>query len=103
MAKRNYSNYSKSKSKPEEDFEPILEPVEDPVRSSPIIGIVSDCVRLNVREEPSMSADVLMTIDAGSEVQIIETINGDASETSFYKIITVCGMEGYCMQKYINV
>ena len=102
MSKRNYSNYSKPKSKPEEDLEPIPEPVEDPVQSSPIIGIVSDCVRLNVREEPSMSAEILMTIDAGSEVQIIEAIDGDTPEMSFYKIITICGMEGYCMQKYIS-
>lgn len=63
------------------------------------LGKVVDCVKLNVREEPSTKASVVFEITAGSMVFIDETCSTD----EFYKICTEHGVEGYCMKKFIEI
>lgn len=113
MAKRNYSNYSKQKIKPEseeatvirdiehviEDQTVIPEIIEPEATDTKIMGVVSNCTRLNVREEPTTSAKVLTVIEADTEVQII--LNEE--ENGFSKVIIADGREGYCMSKYITI
>ena len=60
-------------------------------------GVVIDCLKLNVRKEPSGDAEVLAIIDALSKV----TVDMDASSGAFYKVCTAAGVEGFCMRKYI--
>ena len=62
-----------------------------------ISGVVTDCVKLNVRKEPSPNAEVVAVIELLSEV----AVDMDASSEGFYKICTAAGIEGYCMKKYI--
>ena len=89
--------------------DPVVEP-EAPVASQVdedpeveedeiIIGVVTECAKLNVRKEPSADAEVLTTILLGAEVKvdIFESTNG------FYKVCTGAGVEGYCVEKYINI
>lgn len=81
-----------------------IKPVDDAaniskeeIRASIVSGAVVDCLKLNVRKEPSIDAEVLAVIPADSEV----VIDIDASVSEFYKICTVAGIEGFCMRKYI--
>lgn len=114
MAKHNYTNYSKQSKKPEETSIPA-EPVvsmskrvsvpeleETPAANAvanpePISGIVDNCIRLNVREKPSIDAEILTALEAGSEVRLLK----DEMENGFYKVCTASGLEGYCMCEYI--
>lgn len=63
------------------------------------MGVVTDCLKLNVRKEPSLDADILCEITALSSVVVEE----DKSTADFYKVCTEAGIEGYCMKKYIAV
>lgn len=67
------------------------------IEKTMISGVVTDCLRLNVRKEPSPDGKVLAVIDTLSEVVV--DINSP-SET-FYKVCTAAGIEGFCMKKYI--
>ena len=114
MAKHNYTNYSKQSKKPEEPSMPaepvvpmskrasVSEPEETPAanavsKSEPIAGIVDNCIRLNVREKPSVDAEILTALEVGSEVRILK----DETENGFYKVCTASGLDGYCMCEYI--
>lgn len=63
------------------------------------LAVVTGCERLNVRETPDKDANVLTTIQAGSEVMI----DMAASTTDFYKVCTAVGIEGFCMKQYITI
>lgn len=77
-----------------------LHPVDDAAGEktmAAVAGVVTDCLRLNIRKEPSPNGEVLTVIDALSEVMV--DING--SSDAFYKVCTIAGIEGFCMKKYI--
>lgn len=61
-------------------------------------GIVSNCSRLNVREEGSMKSTVLKVIDAGTEVDILEI----PSKGQFYKI-KIEDIIGFCVKDFIEL
>lgn len=84
------------------------EPVEEePVEEEPTmqitpvqtIGVVKNCSRLNVREAADADADVIGTVEEGSEVEIDEA----SSTSDFYKVYTAAGLEGFCMKKFISI
>lgn len=118
----NYTNYSKPQTAPvvepevkDEVIAPVVEETvetkveetvvaptpETPVDSEPdgILGVVTECAKLNVRKEPSTEADVVTTLLIGTEVMV------DIFESTeeFYKVTTGAGVEGYCMKKFINI
>lgn len=64
-----------------------------------VTGVVTDCIKLNVREEPTPTATILGTITASTELIIIE----EGSTADFYKICTSAGLEGYCMKKFVTI
>lgn len=109
MSKNDYTKFSnprKMEQKPVENQngvtkveEPVEPKVETPEVPEPIVGVVVNCKKLNVREEPHIEADVLCVIEAGCEVTV------DIFETTeeFYKVCTEAGVEGFCMKKYIEV
>lgn len=82
------------------DSEPETTPEPD-VPSAPAykLGVVADCVKLNVRECASTIAKVVRTIPKGTKVAAFEEEGCD----EFYRIETVSGVKGYCMKKYIDV
>lgn len=113
---RDYTRYSKGANETVETVntfdpgcseEPIVEDayVEMPVveekveESKPIIGVVANCSKLNVRENPYPTADVLGVINADTELIISEA----ESNKEFYKICTASGLEGYCMKKFVTI
>ena len=79
---------------PVESVEPeVIEEVE------PTIGVVVDCLKLNVREDAETGASIVGTINASTEL----IIDMAQSTSEFYKVITSSGIEGFCMKKFIRV
>lgn len=62
-------------------------------------GVVINCIKLNVRENPAAGSRVVSIIDAGSELAVIT----DESFGNFYKICTESGVEGYCVKDYVRL
>jgi uncharacterized protein YgiM (DUF1202 family) len=123
MSKTNYNKISKKS----ESIEPIMETtslgsvevVADVVETESITvtnsekvvtkkkpekkikkGVVVDCVKLNVRNNPHPNAAIELTIDKGTEVEITDSVG------EFYcvrKGTTTEGFTGWCMKKFISV
>lgn len=103
---RDYTKFSNNK--PEEKIEPVVEevveaPVEETIEEviikPEVIGVVVDCLKLNVREAPNANADVVCVVDASSNLVIIE----EESTDEFYAVCTASGAEGYCMKQFIKI
>lgn len=109
MAKTNYNKMSTAKEDVNAEVESVVE--ETVVEAeAPVVekkpekkikkGIVVDCVKLNVRNNPHPNAHIELTIDKGTEVEI------DGSEGDFYHVrkgTVTEGFNGWCMKKYISV
>lgn len=93
-----------------EQTEPIAEPaptpevklVKETVETKPlpktVTGTVANCVKLNVRSAPISSADIVTVIPVDTEVEI----NIKRSTSSWLKVTTASGIEGYCMRQFVN-
>lgn len=68
------------------------------VPAEPVYGTVCDCKYLNVRKAPSLTAEVLCTIPAGTKVKV--EVNAKGNE--WVTVITPKGITGKCMKKYIK-
>lgn len=117
MGKKNYNNYSKlekvdeiENTQVEEQVEEIENAqVEEIVENSvgevvetttPVqFGVVTNCIKLRVRQEPNSDATVLGEIDALTDVQV----EMSESTEDFYKVCTASGLDGYCMKKFITL
>ena len=115
MSKTNYNKMHYNKpaevEKPVEVEQPVEETVEEVVteteqpveetvtKPEPKMGVVTECMKLNVREEPNADANIVCTINLATEVEIDEA----NSTEDFYKIYTASGIEGFCMKKFIAV
>lgn len=108
--KKNYNKMSTEKAKAETAVdtvidetvvtEPIVKKAEAPKREPKKFGVVVNCEKLNVRNNPHPNAAIELTIEKGTKVEIVGS-NGD-----FYNVrkgtITE-GFDGWCMKKYISV
>lgn len=73
-------------------------PNENPVlEEKTIIGIVSNCAKLNVRENPTKACEVKCVLNSGTEV----IIDIEKSTNTWYYVTTPSGIEGYCMTQFI--
>ncbi len=63
------------------------------------VGIVTDCMNLNVRKAPDSDADIICQIPCLSEILIDEA----GSTEDFYKVCTAAGVEGFCMKRFIRI
>lgn len=82
--------------------ETVVETVTEPEivnEPEPTIGVVTNCVRLNVREDSEPNAKIVGSINASTEL----VIDMAESTDEFYKIITSAGIEGFCVKKYITI
>lgn len=122
MAKHNYSQYSNKKktnnsdissnavkmevkheSEPEVLMGPIVvEPVNETVDTvdipKTVDGVVVNCVKLNVRAEANIDADILCVLNVMSEIKI----NVEKSTRDWFYVCTATGVEGYCMRKFVD-
>jgi SH3-like domain-containing protein len=120
LSKHNYSQYSDKKktnntqsksnkavtstipksSSPEVkiEVELVQETVNTVTLPKTVSGVVVNCAKLNVREEPSADADVVCVLDVMSEIKI----DAAKSDNEWFKICTASGIEGYCMRKFVD-
>lgn len=131
MGNRNYTNYSKQNNQKKEEqiggkvqseenvqnFQENIENIEPATNAAPepqtaqpepeapkaVIGVVVNCEKLNIREKPSLFAEVLCVINKGEEVEIIE----EESTDDFYAVIyggnKSVSVTGFCMKQYIKI
>ena len=85
-----------------EVIEEVVEEVEavtEEVIPQPVIGVVSNCDRLNVREKPFKGSNVLTILGVGCDV----IINEHLSTETFYHVQTRHGIQGFCQKDYISI
>jgi hypothetical protein len=63
------------------------------------IGFVTNCKKLNVREEPKTDSAIVCEVDYQTELMLDEK----GSTEEFYKVCTATGIEGFCMKKFIAI
>lgn len=72
---------------------------EDATPVEPTIGVVTNCLCLNVRREPNIDAEVLCVVVLDTRL-IIDTNN---STDEWYSVCTETGVEGFCMKEYVAI
>lgn len=65
----------------------------------PKFGIVSNCVKLNIRTEPNIESEILCMVDAGARLMIDPANSNDG----WFNVYTNAGIEGYCMKEYVEI
>ena len=64
-----------------------------------LIGVVVNCLSLNIREKASVASNVIAEAKALDKLKIdMENSNND-----WYAVCTVSGIEGFCMKNFIAV
>ena len=64
-----------------------------------MIGVVTDCLKLNIRENPSKDSRVVTIVTYLDE---LEVDMGDSND-DWYAVCTATGIEGFCMKKFVAV
>ena len=62
-----------------------------------VVGIVSNCGRLNVRRAPNKMSKVITEIPVDTEV----IVNLEKSTDEWYKVCVNDNVKGFCMKNYI--
>lgn len=75
------------------DEEEIKEVAEE------IVGIVTNCLKLNIRKEPIKDSKVAAIVTCLDELRI----DPNASTDDWYAVYTAAGIEGFCMKKFVAV
>ena len=109
MARKNYSKFSKksevtdvveeSNETMNEVFNEVMEEIVEEKSVEEVIGVVTECAKLNVRKKAEQEAVVLCILNKGDEVNI----DLKDSNANYYKVHTSTGVDGYCMKKYIEI
>ena len=71
--------------------------VEENAPVEPLFGSVTNCNKLNVRKEPSLDSDVIMELDKGAIVTLL-----DGKSVNGFRKISKDGRVGYCMSFYVE-
>lgn len=113
MGNKNYNNYHKNNKAVEAEIEATevineveevaAEPVQEAPKAEKKFGVVCDCEKLNVRNQPIATAGVVTTIANGTKVKITE----DDPTSDFYavsvRLSKTENIVGYCMKKFISI
>lgn len=62
-------------------------------------GTVTDCFRLNIRNKPSLKAEVVAIVSVNAVLRIDES----QSEKDWYFVTDSDGHSGYCMKQYVSM
>lgn len=82
--------------------ENVVETVEESIEETPaasVTGVVTNCLKLNIRENPNTDSKVVCEVTMLDELMIDE----EASTDEWFKVYTEMGVEGFCMKKYVAV
>jgi len=64
-----------------------------------IMGVVTDCLKLNIRESPSINAPIITKVNALTELMV----DVEKSNEEWYSVCTEVGIEGFCMKKFVAI
>lgn len=64
-----------------------------------IVGVVTDCLKLNIQKEPNEDSEVIAVASCLDELWIDYVTSTD----DWYAVCTVSGIEGFCMKKFVTV
>lgn len=78
--------------------EESVEVYEEPKVNEMLDGIVHNCVKLNVRKEPSLNSEVIAVLSDADKIKVEDIGNFD-----WYCIHLPNGTKGFSMKKYIAV
>lgn len=70
----------------------VKEVVEEKIETA----VVTDCDKLNLREEPNINSDIVTVMDNGSEVVI------EKEDNEWFKVKFNNRLSGYAMSKYLK-
>ena len=120
MSNKNYRNYYKEQ---KQESETVIEPTEEnSVDSEPVDNIMKsetnnvvakdddqeptkteigkvNCIRLKIRNKPSMGGSIVCLARVGDEL----TIDRSKYYDGWLKVTTVDGLEGFCRQDFVTV
>lgn len=120
MSNKNYRNYYKEQ---KQESETVIEPTEEnSVDSEPVDNIMEsetnnvvvkdddqeptkteigkvNCIRLKIRNKPSMGGSIVCLARVGDEL----TIDRSKYYDGWLKVTTVDGLEGFCRQDFVTV
>lgn len=65
----------------------------------PLMGVVVNCMNLNIRKDPTQVSRSLDIISSDTVV----TVCDNESVSGFYKVKTGDGIRGYCMSEFIKL
>ena len=68
-------------------------------KTEKVIGVVTDCLKLNIRQRPYKDSEVVAIAVCLDEL----SIDIEASTNDWYAVCTVAGIEGFCMKKFVAV
>lgn len=71
----------------------------DNTSAEPIIGIVANCEKLNIRLRPNVEAIAICMVHAGDEL-MIDLAN---STDDWFSVCTSIGVEGFCRKEYLEI
>jgi len=85
----------------EEEVENVPDMEEAEVVEVPtmLIGIVTSCTKLNIRNSPDKTAEVVGQVFVNSEL----VIDVEKSNDDWYCVCTSAGVEGFCMRDFVTV
>lgn len=89
-------NFRKERKMVEADNKPLEAAKES---ADLITGIVTDCLRLNIREKPNKISKAICVVDAFSELLIGQKESTD----EWFKVYTEAGDEGFCMKEFVAI
>lgn len=64
-----------------------------------VLGMVHECVKLNIRAAPAKTADIKTVEFAGTFL----TVDLDKSTDDWYCVWNAEGIEGFCMKQYVTI
>ena len=64
-----------------------------------VIGVVVNCLSLNIRENASADSKAIAEAKALDELKI----DTNKSTDDWYAVCTVAGIEGFCMKKFVAI
>lgn len=97
MSNRNYENPVLDDSAEIAEDTPVVEATEEAVAD--VFGVVTDCLKLNIREEPTKDSAVVAIVTCLDELKI----DVNTSTDDWYAVCTASGIEGFCMKKFVAV
>ena len=77
----------------------VVNTVDETPHAEPIMCVITNCLKLNIRKNPKIGSKIVCVVDALDELMI----DMDHSTDEWYHVYTRTGLEGYCMKKYTTL